>query len=175
MLNLYRNIHKAQRAWMERALVAVGRADAAGRSAAFSDVAALIDHLKAHAEHEERFIDPLLRAVAPAIAARLHEEHGALDAVLEDLDRRIAVADVDGIYRGLALLTAQYFLHLDAEEYEAMPLLSQAYTDDQLRERVFVPFAASRQREEITADLRLQLLALNANEAQQLLAAVAGH
>ncbi len=178
MLNLYTKIHKAQRAWLERALVAAGRieaSDAAAAAALSADAVTLVNHLRAHAEHEDHFIDPVLRAVAPRLAERLEDEHRALDPALDRIALSAQRGDIAHMYRNLSLLTAQYFFHLDVEEQEAMPLLAAAYDEDALRSRILRPFVASRTSDEMLQDLRLQLLAVNPQEASELLAAVTSH
>ncbi|HEY5341459.1 MAG TPA: hemerythrin domain-containing protein [Candidatus Aquilonibacter sp.] len=173
MLDVYAKIHKAQRAWFGRLLIAASAVDPDDIQAAtaiHADVQALVGHLHAHAEHEDRFIDPLLREVSPSLSVRLEDEHRRLAGVLDELAAFAGGSDLAGTYRALSLLAAQYFLHLDVEEYEAMPLLTQTFDDATIRSRIFAPFAASVPFEEAMRDLRLQLIALSPREGGELLA-----
>ncbi len=173
MLNVYTKIHKAQRAWFGRLLIDLGAADPADLAAVCAlhgDVRALVEHLQAHAEHEDRFIDPLLREVSPAVSARLLAEHRTIAELLDNLAVDAGGSDLARTYRSLSLLAAQYFMHLDVEEYEAMPLLAQTFDDATIRSRIFAPFAASVPFEEAMRDLRMQLIALSPREGGELLA-----
>ena len=168
MLNVYEKIHKGQRAWIGRLLTALGT----GEVAALEEIGELVAHLRAHAQHEDTFIHPLIEEAAAAIAADLHAQHELLDPVLLELAGTARSGDVKGTYRSLALFAAQYFRHIDVEEHQAMPALNSAFDDAALRERIFVPFGASRTLDDLVADLRLQLVALSPGEARELLAGV---
>jgi hypothetical protein len=172
MLNVYEKIHKGQRAWFGRLLIALGASGAGtpAAAAALAEAGALLAHLRAHAEHEERFIHPLLEEAAPAIAARLRAEHETIDAAMVALAHGAELGDPKRVYRDLSLLASQYFRHLDVEEHEAMPVLNSAFDDGALQERIFMPFGASRTLDDVVTDLRLQLLALTPAESQELLA-----
>jgi hypothetical protein len=171
-IDLYRKIHKAQRAWLGRVLAAAGRLDAgdpAATAAIRTDAGRLVAHLRSHAEHEERFIHPLLGEIAPTVTAALDAEHHVLEAQLGGV---VAAGNAAQLYDALGGLAAAYFAHLEVEERQAMPALWAAYDDAAFLERIVRPFVASRTAGELLADLRLQLAAVNPVEAAQLLAAL---
>lgn len=172
-IDLYKKVHKGQRAWLSRCLVASGRlgdADRAELEALREDVLRLLAHLRAHGEHEERFIHPLLREADAAIAERLDAEHASLDATFDRLQAALEAREPATIYGELSALIVTYFAHLNVEEREAMPAM-QRYCDDRtVVERVLKPFAASRSFSEAVEDLRLQLLAVDPQESAALLA-----
>ena len=172
-MDLYARIHKGQRAWFARLLIVAGRIGAgeADEAAALaSEVGRLVMHLGDHSAHEERFIHPLLAEAAPEIARLLGEQHASLEPAIDVLARAAEAHDASQIYRTLASLMAQYFAHLDVEEYQAMPALQQHFEDAALIERVAIPFNRSRGREEALADLLLQLQALTPAESFELIA-----
>lgn len=173
-IHLYGKIHKAQRAWLTRTLVAAGRLDngdalAAGLVAA--EARRLAHHIHEHGDHEERFIHPLLGAAAAELATQLDAEHAALDA---DLDNLLIAADANdgaGLYRALTGFIVRYFPHLDVEEQQAMPAIWRHFDDGALLERVLRPFIAARSSAEMIEDLNLQIGALSRQEEHQLLGA----
>ena len=174
-IHLYTKIHKAQRAWLMRATVAAGRLDGDDAVAAeivADDVRRLVRHLHEHAEHEERFIHPLLREAAPEFASRLDGQHIALDAALAELT--VAADSLDGtrIYRALSGFVVLYFPHLEIEEQEAMPAIWRYCDDGALMDRILRPFISARSRAEMADDLRLQIGSVSPQEERQLLGAL---
>jgi len=174
-IHLYTKIHKAQRAWLTQAMVAAGRLDAGDAAAAqiaAADARRLVHHLHEHAEHEERFIHPLLREAAPEIASRLDAEHIALDAALAGLT--VSAESLDGaqLYHALSGFVVRYFPHLEIEEREAMPALWRYCDDGALMDRILRPFISARSRAEMADDLRLQIGSVSPQEERQLLGAL---
>lgn len=168
-MDLYGKIHKAQRAWLFRLVLAAGRS-APGDTDDFeqigSDAARLVEHLKAHAEHEERFIHPLLREVAPDVEERLNLEHATLEGAFDAIER---AADTRELHGALTSLAAAYLAHLEIEERVAMPALAGSFDDGALAARVLQPFAASIDREALARDVVLQLASVDPIEARQVL------
>ena len=174
-IHLYTKIHKAQRAWLMRATVAAGRLDpddAAAAQLVAADARRLVHHLHEHAEHEERFIHPLLREAAPELALRLEAQHVALDAALAELTVTAESLDGARIYRALTGFVALYFPHLEIEEQEAMPAIWHRCDDGDLMGRVLRPFIAARTREDMADDLRLQIGSVSPREERQLIGAL---
>jgi iron-sulfur cluster repair protein YtfE (RIC family) len=134
-LDVYTAVHKMQRARLCALIVEAGTADphdATGRARLANSVQAAIAELHAHAEHEDRFIHPLLREKAPHIAVALDAEHVELDAQLDQLGATAAGylksdpatgVDPNVLYRGLAGFAASYFAHVAVEESNALPAL----------------------------------------------------
>src|ERR1700744_3503615 len=118
-IHLYAKIHKAQRAWLMRSIVAAGKIDADDDAAArfvAADTRRLIKHLHEHGGHEERFIHPILGEAAPELASRLDAEHVALDAALDALTVAANSFEPARIYRALGTFGVRYFPHLEIEE-----------------------------------------------------------
>jgi hypothetical protein len=70
-LDVYTAVHKMQRARLFDLTVAAGKADGddtVTTARLARAVGALAGELTSHAEHEDRFIHPLLRATAPTLA-----------------------------------------------------------------------------------------------------------
>lgn len=154
--NLYRDIHKAVRALLGELLGHVARTD-------FSDAAELaalrarldrdFDLLLAHAHHEHTFIDPVLRELAPALAAVLSEAHDRQHVAMAELQAALGrirpaapgvVARADAFGVALARFVAEQLQHMADEEQKAMPTLQAAYSDaelDQLHQRLVASIA----------------------------------
>lgn len=183
-IDLYSLIHKVARKRLFDVSVLAGRTDLADpRSAAAfrSEFDALAAWLRAHAQHEERFIHPLLAARAPDDREALAREHHEGEADLErfereleglvrgdsdrDARRRRAVA----FYRGLNRFVSSYLTHLDDEETRAMPRLWALYTDAEL-EGVMQAFTASRTAAEAMGDLASMLPVLAPSERVMVMA-----
>jgi hypothetical protein len=175
-VDVYSGVHKMQRARLFELTVAAGRldpADRAGRTELAVAVRAVVEELAAHADHEETFIHPSLRRVAPGIATDLECQHGELDTALDDLRHAAAggaagTEDPTTLYRALASFTARYLDHLAVEESAALPALWAACDDDELA-GILAVFRSSRSDAENLAGVLAQLPTLNPTEAQQLL------
>lgn len=170
-LDVYTAVHKMQRARLFDLTVEAGKTDPAdtvttARLAAAVD--ALAAELAAHGEHEDRFIHPLLRQHAPALAETLEAAHVQLDARLGQL-RQVAATyaaspgDPNVLYRALAAFTATYLDHLALEEGEALPALWEGCTDDELM-GILVSFKGSRSDVENLTSALAQLATLNPTE-----------
>jgi len=180
-LDVYSAVHKMQRARLFNLTVEVGKSDPADTAAAIrlaGAVDALADELVAHGEHEDRFIHPLLRKQAPALADALEAAHVTLDARLGHL-REVASAFVSGsggpavLYRALAAFTATYLEHLAVEESEALPALWEGCTDEELLS-ILLSFRGSRSDTENLTSLVAQLATLNPPEIARMVAAGLG-
>jgi len=180
-LDVYTAVHKMQRARLFDLTVEAGKADpddsvTTARLAAA--VNALAAELVAHGEHEDRFIHPLLRQSAPALAETLEAAHGELDARLGQL-REVAATysaspgDPNVLYRALAAFTATYLDHLALEEGEALPALWEGCTDEELT-GILVSFKGSRSDAENLTSLLAQLATLNPNEIAGMVSAGLG-
>jgi hypothetical protein len=173
-VHLYAKIHKAQRAWLMRSIVAAGRTDPADPAAialVAADARRLAHHLHEHGLHEEQFIHPLLSGADPDLANQLEAEHCTLDIALAELSRAADANDLAGLYPALTGFVVRYFPHLDIEEQQAMPAIWRAFDDGALLDRVMLPFISTRSSAGIIDDLNLQIGALNPQEERQLLGA----
>jgi hypothetical protein len=183
-LDVYTAVHKMHRARLFSLTLEAGQADPAdiltmSRLAAATD--ALAAELTAHADHEDRFIHPLLRQNAPSLAARLDAAHATLDARLGHL-RQVAsaatapagpAADPNALYRALAAFTAAYLEHLAVEEGEALPALWDGCTDEELS-GILASFRGSRSDAENLTSLLAQLATLSPPEIHRMIAAGLG-
>lgn len=175
-IDLYSKIHKGQRAWLFSLVVAAGKADPDDRPAVEhlrAESGRLAQHLRAHGEHEERFIHPLLREAMPGVEDRLRREHAGLDAVLAGVEAVAESGNAPALHEALTSLASQYLAHLEVEERIAMPALAHAFDDAALVARVLSPFASSTNREDFARDIAMQLAAVNPAESRQLLDAYA--
>jgi iron-sulfur cluster repair protein YtfE (RIC family) len=174
-LDVYTAVHKMQRARLFELTVEAGRtgpADKVTTARLAAAVDALADELIAHGQHEDRFIHPLLREKAPAIAARLDADHVELEVQLDHL-RRIGSSfssmpeDPNDLYRALATFTASYLAHLAVEESEALPALWEGCTDQELM-GILVSFKGSRSDAENLTAVLAQLATLNPPEIERM-------
>jgi hypothetical protein len=178
-IDLYRNVHKGQRAHLFSLAIELGRADhedAAKVNALATRLRAALAELRRHAENEERFIHPLLQARAPKVAAMLEREHQDLDPVLAEVEERL-----DGLqgasrspsetgvelYGAWCRMVSIYLTHIDAEERLGMAALWDTCTDDDIL-AVIRAFIASRTAAEQIEDLRIQAPALSPQERAML-------
>jgi hypothetical protein len=127
--DIYSGIHKALRAFMADTLVRVGRmdpADTTDLASTMQRVLRLLDLCRAHANHENRFIHPMLEIHAPGTSRAVAYDHADHD---EEASRLVAAAialpgcaaELRGaaaaaLYRALALFTASNFEHQYLEE-----------------------------------------------------------
>jgi hypothetical protein len=174
-LDVYTAVHKMHRARLCGLIVDAGTTDpgdATARTRLAAAVRAAIAELHAHAQHEDRFIHPLLREKAPQVAATLDAEHIELDTHLDELvvvaddyaDPRPAnSSDPNTLYRALAGFAASYFAHIAVEETEALPALWKACSDEELA-GILTSFKASRSPIEALTSLLAQLPTLNPRE-----------
>jgi hemerythrin-like domain-containing protein len=144
-LDLYAGIHKAMRAMMADALVALGAADAADEDSienALKKLERLIELAAGHLEHENRFIHPAVEARRPGTVERIAEEHLSHETALDELRAGVRAvrrargpvrqAVADRLYRALALFVAHNFEHMEVEEDVHNSALWEAYSDAEL-------------------------------------------
>jgi hypothetical protein len=182
-VDLYRNVHKGQRAHLFSLAIELGRADhedAVDVGALATRLRAALAELHRHAENEERFIHPLLRARAPQVAAMLEREHQDLEPVLAEVEERLnGIQRAPGnpfetgveLYRAWCRMVSAYLAHIDAEERIGMRALWDTCRDDEIF-AVIRAFVASRTASEQIDDLRNQAPALSPQERAMLVAGV---
>ena len=174
-IDLYRNVHKGQRAQLFGLAVELGTLDHLDRPAVASLVERLRDliaDLRKHSENEEGFIHPLLRQKAPQVAADLDREHDVFEPILSELDERIhRISALEGdssgelieLYRAWCRMTSAYLTHIDREESAAMPLLWETCSDEEIFAAIR-EFVASRSPSDQMHDLITQVPALAPHE-----------
>lgn len=144
-LDLYATIHKALRACMADALLALGRmdaTDAAEVAATSTKLGQLLDLCASHLEHENAFIHVAIETRAPGASGTIAGEHVAHCeeiAALRDGVAQLQISDVGGrervalaLYRALALFVGHNFVHMQVEESAHNSALWNHYTDDEL-------------------------------------------
>jgi hypothetical protein len=173
--SLYREIHKGIRAVLLGVVETAGRTDYTDPA----DVAALeraVDEafflLQSHADHEDRFVEPLVRAAAPDVARELDaahdEQHGripALRALLSEIASggpgRAAAGHAFSV--ALSRFAGELLVHMADEEEKAMTAL-QAALDDAALLQVHDAIVSSLGPEEKGLALRAMLPAINRAE-----------
>jgi hypothetical protein len=179
--NLYREIHKGIRA------VAHGLVEQAGRTdfGSVEEVRALrgaaekaFGVFASHAEHETKFVTPLLRTAAPALAADSEAEHQEQEIRLRDLGRTLDLAAGAGeaapalghaFVVALSRFVGEMLVHMADEEEQLMPALRAAFDDGALEYVHQALLAAVPPAEKISL-LAWMLPALNGPERATLLA-----
>lgn len=173
-MDLYRNVHKGQRAELFALAVEIGRADPAdpaARSALAAQIRRAMEELRQHADHEETFIHPLLQARAPAVAEAIDLAHRSFEPLLTEIVERLGPFEQPqadpaagaALYRAWCRMLTAYLAHLDQEESLAMPALWEQCSDEEIL-AVMRAFAISRSAAEFAADLRHQAPALTPSE-----------
>jgi hypothetical protein len=143
--NLYAPIHKALRLFMGDTLARIGAVDSADQAelrSALDQLLVLLQLLRSHLEHENRFLHPALEARRPGsamLAAEQHDEHRASIDALECEANAMAAAPAPQreplalrLYRHLALFVAENLQHMEVEESAHNHALWAAYGDDEL-------------------------------------------
>lgn len=182
--DLYRDIHKGIRAELFALTGAAGSLDHTNPIAwaAFGDhVDSVAAMLTLHAEHEDQFIDPVLREHQPDLATQVVDQHDRLDASFNAVveaahaGRRAAVGDQRRIahyaYMELASFTGGYLEHQALEEQVIMPLLEQAAGVEALM-GIHGAIIASIPPDELARELTLMLPAMNVEDRAELLGGV---
>jgi hypothetical protein len=180
----YRDIHKGIRAVLfsitgEAGRIDPGDRDARGVFAAHVDAAANL--LEGHADHEDRFVQPVLEEHAPALALEIANAHVSIAARVTAL-RVAAGAAVDvataaerstmhQLYLDLARFTAAYLEHQEMEERVVTPTLLAAVGDDEVR-RVDEALVASIPPDEMAAGLAVMFPAMNVDDRADMLGAM---
>jgi hypothetical protein len=173
-------IHKAIRRSLFETAMTLGRTDfsvPAEVEAAERAVAVCFDHLRDHAEHEDRHVIPELARIAPELAQTLAQEHPELERAsiaVEGLWPRIAAQT--GVERALlggelarrfhALVAAQ-LRHMDREEREVLRALWDRFDDAELGQ-LSARISADIEPARLAAFGQLMFPALNGTERQMM-------
>ncbi|HYD86914.1 MAG TPA: hemerythrin domain-containing protein [Vitreimonas sp.] len=160
-VDLYRNVHKGQRARLFSLAVELGRVDGEDATVLADLTERLrttLDELRRHGEHEESYIHPLLQERAPEIAAELEREHRSVEADMAEFEDMLGATTSDGglsLYRAWCRIVASYLQHLDKEEQFAMPSLWRTCSDEEIL-AVIGAFSSSLSASERLNDLLSQ-------------------
>lgn len=144
-LDLYAGIHKALRALMADTLLAVGRMDCSDElefAQVTQRVVELLDVLRSHLGHENRFIHTAMEAREPGASQRVAGEHVEHEQELARLAQAVEAlraqpapsrdAAALALYRELSHFVAENFEHMLLEETEHNAVLWARYSDAEL-------------------------------------------
>jgi hypothetical protein len=137
--DLYRDVHKAIRVEMFAVVTNIGRLDVSDHFGCLDvadQVESLVNLLRRHAEHEDGSIQSPLEQASPELAARVANEHEALEHQMDHLvalamllrgaPNESARAVAHELYLDLAAFTGDYLAHQDVEERVIGPVLDEA-------------------------------------------------
>ncbi|KQT14109.1 hemerythrin domain-containing protein [Ramlibacter sp. Leaf400] len=185
-MDMYSGIHKALRACMADALLALGRLDADDAqdvAAASRRVLDLLDICASHLQHENDFVHRAIEARAAGASAAVahdHDEHGEHIGHLRSLTQALQGSAPGGravlaqqLYRQVALFTAENFRHMNVEETAHNAVLWARYTDAELA-AVHDALVASIPPEKMMQIARWMLPALNPAERLAVLSDIRG-
>jgi Hemerythrin HHE cation binding domain len=143
--DLYHEVHKGLRHALFQLVTRVGSADctdAQARSAVADQVRSVIHLLTEHHDHEDTFIEPVIRAKAPKLALILAEGHTEVEQELVEIELRAdrlatsagteAVTAGLDLYAYLSLFVARYLTHMSLEEGAVMAALRDRCTIEEL-------------------------------------------
>jgi hypothetical protein len=183
--DMYAFIHKALRAQMADALVAVGRLDVNDVeefAPTLAQLRTLLAACASHLQHENAFIHPALEARAPGACAATADDHAHHVAQLEALEAAIAALEAaptarrpalaHALYLKLAAFVADNLHHMQMEERDNNAALQAAYSDAELV-AIHDRLVASIPPQEMAATLRWMLPNLSAPERASLLGGLA--
>ncbi len=148
-IDLYRDMHKGQRSRFFNILVQAGTMDHADLKvldAMYNELCSFREHMRLHAHLEEKFIHTVLSQRVPGGAKQLEEDHLVIRQEFDDM-----IAHFDGIraqlpdfeklgelalefYRAWSRFISFYFMHIDREEEQIMPVLWKLCTVEELAE-----------------------------------------
>lgn len=139
--NVYQEVHKGLRRDLFELTLMAGATDFTDGEkveALRKEMHKVDDLLELHALHEDRHVEPIIRALDPELADSLHSRHQELEAAFKAViaaAMAINPADADAadggqdLYLRLSRFVADYLSHIADEEQTAHPLLI-AHHDD---------------------------------------------
>jgi hypothetical protein len=179
--DIYRNIHKGIRLDLFTLTLQAGSTDPGdrcAREALAEHAVTLADLLESHARHEDHFIQPLVEAHVPDLAAMVEVEHAVLEeriATIVEHAQRAADAPaaeqrgrVHGVYVDLAAFVSAYLAHQDLEERRIMPAVAQFVGPDELL-ALDQEIVASIPPDQVAHAMALMLPAMNVDDRTELL------
>jgi hypothetical protein len=174
--DLYHAVHKGMRYALFQLVTRVGSADctdAHARSAVADQVRFVIHLLTEHHDHEDTFIQPVIEANSPALAAVLEEGHTEVAHDLVEIELRTdrlatstgmeaVMAGLD-LYAYLSLFVGRYLAHMGLEEGAVMAALRDTCSIEELF-AIQVSVRSSVTPEVMCEFLQVLMPALNAEE-----------
>ena len=177
-IDFYTFIHKSLRRQLLDLLIAAGALDFTDRAALMrlsSDFERLLSNLRAHAQHEDKFLHPVLAQYLPEAKEMFATAHGKQEAWLDSMERDFRTAsDAHSTELGAAFVrelgrfVGYYLVHLAEEEDLNADIAVKVPRDELLS--AMAAFQASRSSDQVTRDLELMLPALNRQDRFAVLA-----
>jgi hypothetical protein len=187
-IDLYANIHKGQRSRFFRIAVQAGTIDYADQNALdrlYDELNSFRDHMRLHADAEEKYIHPMLSERVPGGARKLEEDHRIINQRFNDLvthfdGTRAQPADIKKrrelileFYRAWNRFLSYYFLHINKEEEQVTPLLWKLCKNEELA-ATFKTIMASQKPDELRDSFAMMLPAMNLYERVEMIGAGRG-
>jgi hemerythrin-like domain-containing protein len=185
---LYGAVHKGQRRAIFNLGIRAGSLDPEDSSALdalMKDLVELRDEMRSHAELEEKFIHPILRARSAGGARSLEADHEEMHVMLDDMVEQLETTrgkdfppEVQGdmvkeFYHAWCRFTSFYLIHIDGEDEYIQPTLWRLCTDQELM-KVFSDIIAYQKPEELMFVLGMMLPAMAPKERVELMAGARG-
>ncbi len=182
-IDLYRDVHKGQRRRFLNIVTQAGALDYNDPKALdkiYDELCSFREHMRLHAHLEERFIHTILAQRVPGGARQLEEDHIAMRQEFDDLITqfegiRATPADFEKrgelaleFYRAWSRFIAFYFMHIDREEEQVMPVLWKLCTVMELAE-IHRLMITNQKKEEIVEDFEMILPNANPRERVEIL------
>jgi hypothetical protein len=181
--DVYRDIHKGIRSYLFSVVSEAGSidpSDQTSRSALAQRVSSLASLLESHAEHEDRFFQPVIEAHQPRLAEIVTSDHARFEVRFRDITE-MALLLGDGprdarfvtqqLYLELASFTGAYLQHQDLEERVVNPAMEAAIGAEALRE-IDAALVASIPPHEMADALAVMLPAMNVDDRTELLGGI---
>lgn len=168
-IDLYNFVHKAQRFHLFRLSEKMGMTDFGNAEEVddiIREVLHLIEHLKDHAQNEEKYIHPLYQA-SGATGKHFDREHENLESEIKKIENVVAEKRWQDLYSAYTRFLGIYLLHLNEEEAAQRDILWKRYEDQDLAE-VFNRFKLERPPHLAKADFVFMLPALSIPELTQM-------
>ena len=185
-IDLYRDIHKGQRRRFFNIATQAGILDYTDPKALdtlYDELYSFREHMRLHAHVEEKFIHTVLSQRVPGGARQLEEDHRVVREKFDDL-----ITQFDGIrakpvdfekrgelalefYRAWSRFIAFYFMHINREEEQIMPVLWKLCTVEELAETHKL-MITNQKMEELVEDFEMILPNANLQERVEILGTV---
>jgi nitrite reductase/ring-hydroxylating ferredoxin subunit/hemerythrin-like domain-containing protein len=185
-LDLYVDIHKGQRHRFFKIATQAGilnQTDPKAIDALYEELYSFREHMRLHAHIEETCVHPVLSQRVPGGARQLEEEHRVIRQKFDDL-----IANFEGIrakpvdfekrgelalefYRAWSRFTAFYFMHINREEEQVMPILWNLCTPEEIA-KIHRLMITNQKQEELVEDFKMMLPNANLQGQVEILGSV---
>jgi len=184
-IDLYANIHKGQRSRFFRIAVQAGTLDYADQNSLdrlYDELNSFREHMRLHADAEEKYIHPMLSGRVPGGARKLEEDHRIINQRFDDLvthldGTRAQSADLKKrreltleFYRAWNRFLSFYFMHINKEEEQVTPILWKLCTNEELA-ATFKTIMTSQKPDELKGNFEMMLPAINLYERVEMIGA----